>query len=279
MNAPTITPLATLATLADAERDNALARRRFIVLAALVFLASVLAIHAMHASMSSMNELPMPGGWMLSPTWTPMCGRTWLRAAASFVGMWIAMMTAMMLPSFAPLLWRYRSMLRRAGTRRVTHHASAMALGYLCAWTAAGVASFVLGALFAELAMRMPALARAVPFAGGAIVLLAGALQFSAWKAARLACCRHVASRDALHASCVAGLQHGFHCACCCAGLTATLFVFGVMDLRAMTLVTVAITAERLASSYEFVPRAIGVALVATGCVLIVHAACIEFFA
>ena len=266
MNALTIT------TPAHAERENAQALRRFIAVAALVFLASVLAMYAMHASMSSMSNLPMPGGWMLSPTWTPMCGRTWLRAAASFVGMWIAMMTAMMLPSFAPLLWRYRATLRRAGVPRITRHASAMTFGYLCAWTAVGVASFVLGARVAELAMRMPAIARAVPLAGGVLVLLAGALQFSAWKTAHLACCRHVASHDHPRAACIAGLHHGFHCACCCAGLTATLFVFGIMDLRAMALVTVAITAERLAPPHEYVSRGIGVVLLVIGCLLIVHA-------
>jgi predicted metal-binding membrane protein len=268
MNALTIT-----ADTID-ERKNLHALRRFIAIAALVFIASLLATYAMHASMSSMSELPMPGGWMLSPGWTPMCGRTWLRAAASFIGMWIAMMTSMMLPSFAPVLWRYRETLRRAGTRRTARHASAMAAGYVCAWTAIGLASFVLGAAFAELALRMPAVARAVPFAGGAVVLLAGALQMSAWKADRLACCRegvarHVMPREGLLASCVAGLRHGLHCACCCAPLTAALFVFGVMDLRAMMLVTVAVTAERVAGSYRSVARGIGVALLALGCLMI----------
>ncbi|SAK65898.1 DUF2182 domain-containing protein [Caballeronia ptereochthonis] len=268
MNALTIT----------AGRENEQALRRFIAIAALVFIASMLVTCAMHVSMSSMHELPMPGGWMLSPTWTPMCGRTWLRAAASFVAMWIAMMTTMMLPSFAPLMWRHRETLRRAGTRRVARHSSAMAAGYVCVWTAFGIASFVLGAVFAELAMRMPAIARAVPFMGGAVVLLAGALQFSAWKVEWLACCReavvrHVVLRDDLRASCVAGSRHGFHCARCCAGLTATLFVFGVMDLRAMTLVTVAITAERLARSHRTVARGIGGVLVMLGCAMIVHAA------
>lgn len=261
-------------TITTREQENARALRGFIAVAALVFIASVLATYAMHASMSSMTELPMPGGWMLSPTWTPMCGRTWLRAAASFIGMWIAMMTSMMLPSFAPLLWRYRETLRRAGMRRVTRHASVMAMGYVCVWTAIGVASFALGAVFAELAMRMPVVSRAVPFAGGAVVLLAGALQFSAWKAERLACCRetsvrHVALRDAWRASYSTGLHHGLHCAACCAGLTATLFVFGIMDLRAMTLMTIAITAERLAGSYRTAARGIGIVLVALGCLLI----------
>jgi hypothetical protein len=38
--------------------------------------------------------------------------------------------------------------------------------------------------------MQQPALARAVPIAVGGVVLIAGALQFTAWKARHLACCR-----------------------------------------------------------------------------------------
>ena len=34
----------------------------------------------------------------------PMSGHTWLGAAASFLGMWVVMMVAMMLPSLVPML-------------------------------------------------------------------------------------------------------------------------------------------------------------------------------
>ena len=56
------------------------------------------------------------------------------------------------------------------------------------------------------------------------------------------------------------------------AGLTAILFVIGVMDLRAMAVVTAAITAERLAPAAECVARAIGV-VVGAGLFLIARAA------
>jgi predicted metal-binding membrane protein len=42
------------------------------------------------------------------------------------------------------------------------------------------------------------------------------------------------------------GLCLGLHCSYCCAGLTAILLVIGVMDLRAMAVVTAAITVERV---------------------------------
>jgi predicted metal-binding membrane protein len=46
-------------------------------------------------------------------------------------------------------------------------------------------------------------------------------------------------------------MRFGLHCGLSCANLTAILLVAGVMDLRAMTVVTAAITAERLAPTGE----------------------------
>src|SRR5271166_1096013 len=61
------------------------------------------------------------------------------------------------------------------------------------------------------------------------------------------------------------GLRLGLHCSYCCAGLMAILLVIGVMDLRAMAVVTAAITVERLAPAGERVARAIGAAVVGAG--------------
>jgi hypothetical protein len=48
-----------------------------------------------------------------------MPGQTWPGAAASFLGMWVVMMVAMMLPSLVPMLWRYRQALGRTGETRL----------------------------------------------------------------------------------------------------------------------------------------------------------------
>ena len=58
----------------------------------------------------------------------------------------------------------------------------------------------------------------------------------------------------------------------CCAGLTVILLVIGVMDLRAMAVVTAAITAERLAPAGEQVARGIGAAAIGTGLFLVARA-------
>ena len=69
------------------------------------------------------------------------------------------------------------------------------------------------------------------------------------------------------------GLRLALHCGRCCAGLIAILLVIGVMDLRAMAVVTGAITVERLAPASERVARSIGAVAVGAGLFLIARAA------
>ena len=135
----------------------------------------------------------------------------------------------------------------------------------------------MLGGALAAIEMRQPALARAVPIAVGVVVLIAGARQFSAWKAHHLARCRELPGRGrTLPADAGTawrhGLRLGLHCCVCSAGLTASLLVIGVMDPRAMAMVTVAITMERLSPAGEVVARALGTIGVGAGLLLIVRA-------
>src|SRR5690349_810668 len=90
-------------------------QRTFFGVSTLLFAASAAVTIAWCASMSSMGDMPMPGGWTMSMMWMRMPGETWTCAAASFLGMWIVMMVAMMLPSLVPMLWRYRQALAEAG--------------------------------------------------------------------------------------------------------------------------------------------------------------------
>jgi predicted metal-binding membrane protein len=229
-------------------------------------------------SMSAIAAMPMPGGWTMSMAWMPMPGQTWLGAAASFVAMWLVMMVAMMLPSLVPALWRYRQTVRSTGETRQSWLTAVMAMGYFFVWTLCGAAIFPLGATLAEIEMQRPTLARVVPIAVGVVVVIAGALQFSAWKALHLACCREASRRQRRLPTDAAtswrhGLRLGLHCIYGCAGFTAILLVTGIMDLRVMALVTAAITAERLAPSGERAARAIGIAVVGVGLLLIARVA------
>ena len=209
--------------------------------ATLVFLASVVGTVAWCGSMGAMHCAGMP--WMIMP------GQTWFGATAEFTGMWSLMMIAMMMPVLAPELVRRQ---RDQGGMSAWKFGAA----YFAVWTLPGLTLFPIGVAFADLYS---------PVMGALVVMIAGGLQFTRWKSRQLACCRTGSSKgDAWRA----GARLGVRCVYCCAGLTAALVAIGVMDLRAMALVTIAISAERLASSRR-VAHMIGAALILTGVALL----------
>src|SRR5882757_7216642 len=165
-------------------------QRAFLCISALIFAVSAAATTVWCASMWAMGEMPMAGGWTMSMAWMRMPGQSWPSAAAWFLGMWVVMMVAMMLPSLVPMLWRYRLVVGRAGHTRLGRLTTLVGAGYFFVWTVFGMAVFALGAVLAEVEMRLPSLSRAVPLAISVVILVAGALQFTRWKTHRLACCR-----------------------------------------------------------------------------------------
>jgi predicted metal-binding membrane protein len=225
-----------------------------------------------------MDMLPLSGGGAMSPGWMPMCGQSWLGAAASFLGMWTAMMAGMMLPSLLPVLWRHRRTRGGAGEVPSAMLTALVAGGYFVAWALLGAVIYPLGAATLAASMRYPVLARLMPAASGLVVLLAGALQLTRWKARQLACCRSAACVASPVggcglplAACTAGrdgLRLGLRCIRCCAGLTAALIAVGLMSWPAMLAATAAINLERLVPAGERVARLVGVMVIAAGLVL-----------
>ncbi len=249
----------------------------FFGVSALLFAASAALTIAWCTSMSAMGQMPMPGGWTMSMAWMRMPGQTWLEAAASFLGMWVTMMIAMMLPALMPMLWRYRDVIASAGETRLGWLTTLVGIGYFFIWTVFGMLAFPLGVALTAVEMRWPALARDVPFAAGVVVAVAGAFQFTPWKLRHLACCRVVPARGCtLPANAGTAWRHGvrlgLHCVRCCANLMAVLLVIGVMDIRAMAVVGAAITIERLAPASERVARCTGAVVIGAGFFLIARA-------
>jgi predicted metal-binding membrane protein len=228
-------------------------RHAFLGICALLFAVSAAVTIVWSRSMAARGEMPMPG-------------QPW-GGAAAFLGMWVVMMLAMMLPSLVPMLSRYREAVPESGAARLGPLTVLVGAAYFFVWALFGLAAFALGA----------ALARAAPIAAGLVVLIAGGFQVTSWKARRLAWCREAPGRGRmLPADAGTALRHGLrlglHCSLCCAGLMAILLVIGVMDLRAMALVAAAITVERLAPGGERFARAIGLAAIGTGLFLIARA-------
>jgi predicted metal-binding membrane protein len=237
-------------------------RRAFLAGCGLLFAASAAVTIVWCASMPASCGMAMPGHARPGD-------------AASFLGMWVVMMVAMMLPSLAPALWRYRQAVAGIGETRLGRLTVVAGAGYFFVWTVVGMVAFPLGVALAALEMP-PALARAVI---AAVVLIAGAVQVTPWKARQLAGCSACARAGGSASDVEAGtawrhgVRLGLQCGRCCANLMAILLVVGVMDIRAMAVVTAAITAERLAPAGALVARGIGAAVIGAGVLAIARAA------
>ena len=191
-------------------------------------------------------------------------------ALLPFLGLWVVMMAAMMLPSVAPVavLWTRLISGASAGAGRVVRMSLFLG-GYLLTWAAVGVVAFAALAGAGRLLTASPAAAR---WLGVAIFIAAGSYQFTPWKDWCLRRCRSPVgalmyylgfkghSRDLR-----VGLHHGATCAGCCWGLMIVLVAVGVMNVAAMAALAVVIFAEKLWRYGKPFAQAVGVALVAIG--------------
>jgi predicted metal-binding membrane protein len=221
--------------------------------------------------------MAMPGGWTMSMAWMRMPGQSWLGAAGSFMGMWTIMMVAMMLPSLVPMLSRYRRSIRDRDGIRLGKLTLLAGAGYFFVWAVFGAVAFTLGISLTAIEMRWLALARYVPLATGVVLLLAGCVQLTQWKARRLGRCRDApACGQSLAAdawsACRHGVRLGVHCGLCCSGFMMILLVTGVMNLGAMAIVAVAINLERLVPRPERASRATGFVAIAVAILVFVRA-------
>ncbi len=252
--------------------------RAFLGISALLFAASAALTIFCCTSMSAKGEMPMPGGWTMSMAWMRMPGQSWVGAAVAFVAVWTVMMVAMMLPCLLPMLRRYREAVDGTGKARLGELTALVGAGYFFIWTVFGIAAYALGVALSTFEMRHLALARVVPIAAGAIVLIAGFFQFTGFKARHLACCLEKPECGRTMPADVAtawrhGLRLGLDCSYCCAGLMTILLMMGVMNLGAMAVVAALINVERLAPATMRVVRVIGALVIGSGLFLIARAA------
>jgi len=191
-------------------------------------------------------------------------------ALLPFLGLWVVMMSAMMLPSVAPVavLWTRLISGASAGFGRVTRMSMFLG-GYLLVWAAFGAVAFAALTGAGRLLTASPTAAK---WLGVAIFITAGIYQLTPWKDWCLRRCRSPVgalmyyvgfrgrSRDAR-----VGLHHGATCAGCCWGLMILLVAVGVMNVAAMAALAVVIFVEKLWRYGKPFGRAVGALLVAIG--------------
>jgi len=244
----------------------------FLAVGALLFMAS--AAGTIHWSRTMAGGMAMPGGWTLSMAWMPMPGETRLAAAAGFLAMWVAMMGAMMIPSLVPTLARDRPALE--SPRPAPDPLAALGgagAGYFAVWAVMGAGVYVVGTALVASELRWPALATTILIARGVVLVVAGYVQLTPWKARHLGCCREGrpgAARPG--ADWRRGISLGVDCVLCCVPFMTLLVVTGMMNLAMIALTTLAITVERVAREPALVVRLAGLLLIGAGALEIVRA-------
>lgn len=204
-------------------------------------------------------QLTMPA----SPHWSA-------ANVAAVLVMWAVMMAAMMLPSALPMVHTF-ARLGREGAGEAPARARAFVAAYLVVWCA-----FSLLASAAQWALQAldwvdPMVVSTSAGLTAALLLIAGAYQFSPLKRLCLAGCRTPLGfllgewRAGVSGAFVMGLRHGLLCLGCCWALMALLFVGGAMNLPWVAALSVAVAIEKLAPQGPRLAAWLGVALIGAG--------------
>jgi predicted metal-binding membrane protein len=169
-----------------------------------------------------------------------------------YVGIWVTMTAAMMLPTVLPhVAW----IAKRVPTLL-------FAVGYLSVWTAFGLAAYALYRLVTAFDTGWLAWDEAGPFVAGGVIVAAGLYELTPMKQRSLRRCRRL--RDDAGAL-RSGLVHGVDCVGCSGGLMLVLFAMGVMSLVWMAVVAAVIFAEKVLPRGFRLSRAVAVGLVVLG--------------
>jgi predicted metal-binding membrane protein len=181
-----------------------------------------------------------------------------------YLGIWLTMTAAMMLPSAAPMVLAYA---RFSRARRTTMFVG----GYLLAWSGYGLVAYGAYRLLAGAGLDWLAWERDGPYAAGAAIVAAGIYQFSPFKETCLRRCRgpftHIVHgwREGRFGALQMGVEHGLFCVGCCWGLMLALFALGVMSLFWTAVVAAAIFAEKVLPGGVRLARVLAAGLVLLG--------------
>jgi predicted metal-binding membrane protein len=171
-----------------------------------------------------------------------------LGALGWFVGVWVVMMAAMMLPAVSPTVALYARMTRQRSPARPVTFTS----GYLVVWAAAGVGAYGLYALGHHALGSQLAWQAGGRWLAGSVLVIAALYELTPLKDACLGKCRSPLGfligtwRDGFRGAFTMGSRHAAWCVGCCWALMAALFALGVMSILWMAVVAALITIEKL---------------------------------
>lgn len=218
----------------------------------------------MYGSMSGASA------WAMTAVWHP-------RHLLLLLAMWAVMMTAMMLPSAAPMLMLYIAVVRRSDESAVARRTYALAGGYLLIWACFSVVAAGAQRVLTAQSVVSPMMALADPTVGGIVLILVALYQFTPLKRGCLAVCRSPLTlittywRPGTAGAFTMGVRHGFYCLGCCWALMLLLFVGGVMNAWVIGGVTLFVLLEKVTPIGQGASYAGGIVLAALGVWLLIR--------
>ena len=195
--------------------------------------------------------------------------------ALFYVGGWVLMIVAMMLPTTLPLLEIFRRIARARADRNLL--VALLIAGYLVVWIAFGALAHMLDWLVHVLATNVAWLTFNAWLFGTVALLVAGAFQFSDLKYRCLDKCRtplsfvtsHWRGRNQRWQSFKLGLYHGAFCVGWCWAIMLLMFVVGTGSLGWMMALGLIMAAEKNLPWGHRLSTPLGLALIAWGLVVV----------
>ena len=190
--------------------------------------------------------------------------------------MWAVMMVGMMAPAAAPVALLYAQTRSAPDGQGASRRGLIFGAAHISVWIAFSALAAMLQWALHEAAALSSDMTVTSGRIAGAILIAAGAYQFSPAKGECLRKCQNplefllVNWREGNKGAFQLGLRHGAYCLGCCWALMFVLFVVGVMNLAAVAALTAFILLEKLGPSGVRVARAGGVAMIALGALTIV---------
>jgi predicted metal-binding membrane protein len=187
-----------------------------------------------------------------------------------FIAGWTVMTVAMMLPTSLPILTAYQALARERADRALL--LALVITGYLLTWALFGAVVYLAFLLLQQLMTSSAWLERHAWAGTPALLLLAGAFQFSSLKYRCLDKCRspfsfvvgHWQGRHHRRMAFRLGLDHGIFCVGCCWALMLLMFAVGVgSSLAWMFVLAVVMGVEKNVSWGRRMSAPVGIALIA----------------
>jgi predicted metal-binding membrane protein len=172
-----------------------------------------------------------------------------------YLGIWVTMTAAMMLPSEAPAALLVARLTRGLPTWLFL-------AGYLVVWAAFGLAAYGLFRLVTSFDTGWLAWNEGGPYVAGGVIVAAGIYELTPLKQLCIRRCRSPHPEGPAFRS---GVANGLNCVGCSGGLMAVLFALGVMSLVWMVVVAAVIFAEKVLPQGIRLSRPVAVTLLALG--------------